>query len=304
MKDRLHTLWDVILWKIGYYKDPVPLSVAPESFRYPVPSTPVDNAQPTACWINHSTYLISIDGINILTDPIFSERCSPFSWIGPKRRHPPAFRIKDLPMIHYVLISHDHYDHLDKKAVLELRRLHPSITWVVPTGVKKWFLRRGIDRVIELGWWEERQINSLKVTAVPSQHCSGRRGWDINHTLWAGYVVELNRKRFYFVGDTGYNPYDFKAIGEKWKTMDLSLIPIGTYIPRAFMSPVHIEPRDAVRIHLEVGSKLSLAMHWKTFNLADEPLHQPPFDLLLSLNERLVDPSTFLALEPGFEINW
>jgi N-acyl-phosphatidylethanolamine-hydrolysing phospholipase D len=266
-------------------------------------------------WINHSTFLIKVENVHILTDPIWSQRCSPVSFFGPKRRHPPALALKTLPKIDYVLISHNHYDHLDKKTVLELFALYPDITWLVPLGVQSWFTKLGISKVFEHTWWESRELSNpasslkISITAVPAQHFSGRNTKDINSTLWVGWVVEFKKdnshsKRFYFVGDTGYNPYDFKKIGEHWQEMDLSLIPIGSYVPRKFMSPVHIEPFDAVRIHQEVKSKLSIGMHWKTFRLSDEPLNQPPYDLYLALQKEGIDPSHFLALEPGHEINW
>lgn len=313
-------LWDVILWKTGYYDDPheVPLlQKAPASFTYPLPPAPFNPELPSAMWINHSTTLIQIDGINILTDPIWSDRCSPFSFLGPKRRHEPSVKLEELPIIDYVLISHNHYDHLDRKSVLALHALYPEITWFVPTGVKRWFTKLGISQVIECAWWEEGFVVSkrnpevsLRATAVPAQHFSGRGGTDLNRTLWAGWVVEVHRaegkalKRLYFVGDTGYNPYDFKQIGEHWKEMDLSLIPIGTYVPKAFMSPVHIGPVDSVKIHSEVHSKLSLGIHWKTFNLSDEASNRPPYDLFLEMQKAGLDPRTFLGLEPGTPINW
>lgn len=289
---------------IGRYRDTID-PVAPVHYRYPVNPPPFNPQAPWAQWINHTTYLIQIQGKHLLTDPIWSERCSPLSFIGPRRSHAPALALKDLPQIDYVLISHDHYDHLDRKTVLKLHEQFPNILWIVPKGVRAWFKRQGIERVQELAWWEEIQIDSsFKVTSVPSQHFSGR--FKMNKTLWCGYVVEalLASKRLYFVGDTGYNPKDFKSIGEKWKSFDLSLIPIGAYSPRAFMSAVHVDPKDAVNIHREVGSKLSLATHWKTFRLSDESINQPPFDLYLSLQKAGVHPAEFLAIEPGSKVNW
>jgi len=294
---------DLILWMVGYYRDPPPQR--PEAgFSYPLPDQTFDPNRPWAQWINHSTYLVSFEGSHFLTDPIWSKRCSPVSFLGPKRKHPPALSMEKLPKIDYVLISHDHYDHLDKKSVEKLHQLFPNLLWVVPHGVKKWFKSRGIERVVELEWWQHVDIDSFRITAVPSQHFSGRVHF--NKTVWAGYVVESLHKeqRFYFVGDTGYNPYDFKTIGEKWKSFDLALIPIGAYSPRVFMGPVHICPSEAVQIHKEVGSNLSLGMHWKTFRLADEPMDQPPYDLFRALHEAKVDPATFLAIDPGVRRNW
>jgi N-acyl-phosphatidylethanolamine-hydrolysing phospholipase D len=308
--------WDFFLWKIGHYDDPFKGVAPPKGFTYPIPEQIFDETQPSVMWINHSTFLVQVDDIHILTDPIWSARCSPLSFFGPKRRHTPPLQLYQLPRIDYVLISHDHYDHLDKQTIKDLARIYPEIVWVVPCGLKKWFSKLKIDHVIEFKWWESTFLKSpkksatrLKITAVPSQHFSGRSSFDLNKTLWVGWVINFERvnqepKSLYFVGDTGYNPYDFKEIGQTWTSFDLSLIPIGSYIPRKFMSSVHIEPNDAVRIHKEVNSKLSIGMHWKTFCLSDEPMNQPPYDLYLALQKEGIDPTSFLALDPGYEINW
>ena len=297
---------DFFLWAVGFFRD-LPYEVVPEGFSYPMPDTEFDSEKPWAQWIGHATYLVSTSGKHILTDPIWSKRCSPVPFAGPKRLHPPPMPISQLPKIDYVLISHDHYDHLDRATVDELHQRFPEVVWIVPKGVKKWFEKREIHRVVELSWWEEVDIDSIfKVTAVPTQHFSGRISTNMNRTLWSGYVVEnlLSAKTLYFVGDTGYNDVDFKRVGENFDQIDLSLIPIGSYSPRKFMAPVHVEPQDAVKIHRDVGSKLSLAMHWKTFKLSEEPMDQPPFDLLHSMKRKNLDPFDFLAPEPGYKINW
>jgi len=297
---------DFVLWMLGFYRD-YPFQRVKPGFTYPVPDTPFSPEKPSATWIGHSTYLVSIGGRHILTDPIWSNWCSPVPFVGPRRKRRAPVQLDDLPRIDYVLISHDHYDHLDRRTVDRLHARYPDILWVVPQGVKKWFLSRGIKKIAELSWWEEIHIDSaFKVTCVPSQHFSGRKTKDLNRTLWGGYVVEclLWDKTFYFVGDTGYNKYHFKEIGEHFEKIDLSLIPIGSYSPRKFMAPVHIEPKDAVNIHMDVGSKLSLGMHWKTFRLSEEPTDQPPYDLLYAMKKQNLDPSSFLAIQPGEKVNW
>jgi N-acyl-phosphatidylethanolamine-hydrolysing phospholipase D len=313
VKDTKRTLLDVIRWKMGYFGDRVPEHPAPQDFSFPLPEHTFDERAPSVTWINHSTFLIEIDGLHILTDPIWSQRCSPLPFLGPKRRHLPPVKLEELPKIDLVLISHDHYDHLDKKTVRALHRLNPNTLWLVPRGVKSWFERAKIYAVHECSWWDEVELAfgqiQLRATAVPAQHFSGRSASALNSTLWAGWVVEFTRasgaqKNLYFVGDTGYNPYDFKEIGQRWPSIDLSLIPIGCYLPRAFMAPVHVEPQDAVRIHCDVNSKLSLGMHWKTFHLSDEPMHQPPYDLLRALQAQKIDSATFLAIKPGYALNW
>lgn len=305
------TLFDFLLWAIGYYREaPAP---DPTSFTYPNPTAPIDSSLPRLQWIGHSTFLIQCEGISLLTDPIWSLRCSPFPYLGPKRRLSPPLALEALPKIDCVLISHNHYDHLDQPTVLKLKRLFPEILWIIPHGLKKWFLRRGINRVIELGWWQkyEWQIGSfaIEITAVPAQHFSGRAFFDKNGTLWCGWAVSCKKegkkwKNFYFVGDTGYNPYDFVEIGRVFDGFDLSLIPIGTYVPHAFMEPVHIDPEKAVRIHKEVGSQLSVAMHHQTFRLSEEPLKRPPYDLYLAISEQALDPLHFRVLDVGQELNW
>ncbi len=303
------------LWQIGYYDDPMPPPKMPKGFRYPNPPEEVTSHAPTITWINHCSFLIIVDGITILTDPIWSHRCSPVSVVGPKRKHQTPIPLDQLPPIDVVLISHNHYDHLDKKTVLELHRKYPNIQWVVPKGVKQWFIQKKILRTQELSWWDSFAIPffdhqlDLKITAVPSQHFSGRGIFDLNKSLWCGFVVEMQRKqkenkKLYFVGDTGYNPNLFREIGKEFGKMDLSLIPIGTYVPNRFMAPVHIDPESAVSIHQEVNSKLSVGMHWYTFRLSEESQLQPTYDLFLAMKQAKIDPLKFRAIFPGQVLNW
>ncbi len=299
---------DVLLWKLGWFSDPAEQKHVPKNCIYPPIIDAFDPEKPSLTWINHDSFLIKYAGLHILTDPIWNKRCSPFPFMGPKRTHPPAMGLEELPRIDFVLISHNHYDHLEKSTVKKLFQANPEIQWIVPQGLKGWFYKQGISKVIELSWWEQCHPPSsipIKVTAVPAQHFSGRRLGDKNKSLWVGFIVEFDKsKTLYFAGDTGYNPIHFKEIGNRWKNIDLSLIPIGCYIPRKFMSAIHIDPEQAVALHKEVGSKLSIGMHWKTFQLGDEKPHQPPYDLHLALQKSALDPATFRALEPGYAINW
>lgn len=304
VEDEKRTLKDALLWKLGFFDDGRDEPRAPKGFVYPSSQEPLDPNLPQALWINHSTFFLQMQGVNFLTDPIWGRRCSPVDFFGPVRRHPPALELDQLGKVDHVLISHNHYDHLDRRTVLILHKLYPNICWWVPLGVKKWFLRLGITQVKELGWWESASHDGLEFTAVPAQHFSGRTPKDTWKSLWMGWVVESKQKRFYFVGDTGYNPFDFKAIGKRWTHMDLSLIPIGSYLPKKFMSPVHIDPFHAVQIHREVFSQKSIGMHWRTFNLSDEEAFRPPYDLFLAMKEHGVDPLTFLAIPPGHAVNW
>jgi len=314
-KDIKKSLLDIVLWQCGYFNDKDTRPKPPAEFSYPKPLIEVEEREPTVNWINHSTFLVSVDGVNILTDPIWGERCSPVPFIGPKRRHPPSISIEDLPHIHVVIVSHDHYDHLCRASVKKLHARFPHILWITPKGLKPWFAKFGITNVYEHEWWEHSTHHfdlegiEISFTAVQSQHFSGRLGWHSNKTGWAGFVAEFgrkcgNHKRLYFVGDTGYNKQDFKKIGERFESMDLSLIPIGTYVPYEFMAPVHICPEHAVDIHTDVGSKLSVGMHWKTFKLSSEGMDQPPFDLYREMEKRNMNPHKFLPLEPGEKMNW
>lgn len=312
IKDIKRGLWDYFLWAMGKFKEKEFIKLVPSNFSYPNPKL-LDLGKPSVMWVNHSTFLISYKGVKIVTDPILSERCSPFSFFGPKRLHKPPFEIEALEDLSLVLISHDHYDHLDKVSIEKIYRKNPNVLFIVPEGVKKWFTRRGIENVRELSWWENTSVSfgkvNLEVTSVPSQHFSGRSLFSTNKTLWCGFVVKISEnaescKKMYFVGDTGYNPNDFKSIGDVFKGFDLSLIPIGTYVPYAFMSPVHICPEKAVKIHQEVHSKLSIGMHWKTFKLSEENLDQPPFDLHSNMEKANLNPLAFRVLEPGQKINW
>lgn len=291
----------------GAYNDTHHYAKVPEDFKYPKKEDPINLKDPLVTWINHSTFLIKHQNLHILTDPIWSDRCSPVSFAGPQRQHSPGLEFGNLPKIDFVLISHNHFDHLDKPTVKALHEKFPDIFWMVPQGVAKWFKKLNIQKVLEFSWWEYVKLLDLdlKITSVPAQHFSGRHLLNLNKTLWHGFVCEFgSSKKIYFAGDTGYNPVQFKQIGEEFGEMDLSLIPIGAYSPKEFMEPIHVSPREAVHIHREVRSKLSIGGHFKTFRLTQEEVNQPPFDLYCSMEEAELDHNTFCVLQPGETINW
>ena len=252
----------------------------------------------TLTWIGHSTFLIQSAGLNLVTDPVFSERASPFSAAGPRRMAPPAMGYADLPSLDIALVSHNHYDHLDDKAVRRLAKDHPQLTFVVALGLARWFRRRGIHRVIELDWWHQAEVQGSRITAVPVQHFSGRGAHDRNATLWCGFIVELAGRKIFFAGDTGYSR-DFLDIAERFAPVDLALIPIGAYEPRWFMRPVHVDPGEAVRIHQDLQSRQSVAMHWGTFQLTAEPADQPPKQLAAELAAAGIAPERFWVFKHG-----
>ncbi len=298
------TFWDVLLWKGGFYNNPSPTLSPPSGFLYPASPQSLIKGQPYALWIGHSTYLLNAQGLTILTDPVWGAYCSPIPIRSLRRYNDPPLPLANLPPIDVVLLSHNHYDHLDAKTVAKLHHFHPQIQWIVPERLAPWFKKRGILSVCELPRWESVHVKNGKITAVPAQHFSGRTLWDMNKTHWNGYVCEIGSKKLYFTGDTGYNSKDFKAIGRHFGPLDLSLIPIGTYVPKAFMQPVHISPYEAVQIHQDVRSLFSLGMHWNTFHLSDEPHNRPPYDLYLAMKERQIPFESFLPIDIGTYVNF
>ncbi len=219
-------------------------------------------------FINHSTFLIQIDGLNVLTDPIWSKRCSPFQWAGPQRMRPPGIVFDNLPKIDLVLLSHNHYDHLDKNTVKDLIRQHDP-SFIVPLGLVHLIKKFGSNKVTALDWWEEKPFQQLHIKATPANHFSSRGLFDRDKTLWCGYILSGQKEKLYFVGDTGYSSV-FKEIGEREGPFDLCFIPIGAYKPEWFMSPIHISPHEAVQVHLDLKSNKSVAKHFGTFPLADD----------------------------------
>jgi L-ascorbate metabolism protein UlaG (beta-lactamase superfamily) len=250
-------------------------------------------------FVNHSTFLIQVDGLNILTDPIWSERTSPFSWAGPRRMRPPGIKFEDIPRIHAVLVSHNHYDHLD---IPTMRMIfgahHPQI--ITPLGVKQFLDSESISGGKDLDWWQESKLSdAVTVQCVPAQHFSGRGALDRDATLWCGYVLKTTRGNIYFAADTGYNESTFKEIGERAGKMRVALIPIGAYKPEWFMSPIHVSPEEAVKIHLDVKSSASIATHFGTFPLADDGYEDPVRDLKTALAKFNLNEEAFVALKEG-----
>lgn len=256
----------------------------------------------TATWIGHSTYLIQFDGLNILTDPHLSPRASPVQWAGPERLLPPALSHEQIPPIDVVLISHNHYDHLDAATVQWLAVAHSPV-FIAPLGNAPLLRSLGAQRVEELDWWGVHRRGGLTVRLVPAQHFSGRGLGDRNATLWGGFVFEADGAKVFFAGDTGYSP-DFAEIGRRLGPIDLSLIPIGAYDPRDFMRPMHIDPEEAVQIHLDVRSRRSLAMHWGTFRLTLEPLDEPPVRLAAACAAAGLPDGAFQVPAPGETLGW
>jgi N-acyl-phosphatidylethanolamine-hydrolysing phospholipase D len=288
---------DVLKWGISR-KAPKPFQF--ETIKPNLTFLESNKTDSTLTWIGHSTFLIQHEGFNLITDPHFSERSSPVSFAGPKRYIKPTMTVSELPAIDIVLISHDHYDHLDKQSVIDIynRQKDNPPLFMVPLKVKIRLEKWGIKNIVELDWWESQHHSGWNLTCVPAQHFSGRSMTDRNSTLWAGWVAELNGFKIFFAGDTGYSP-DFNDIYQRLGSMDLSLIPIGAYEPRWFMKDVHTNPDDAVLIHEDLHSQYSVGMHWGTFILTDEPVDTPPKRLAEVLSERNLATDSFESFKHG-----
>jgi len=267
---------DGLRWKLTSHPEPSPPFI--ENVVPSVPPCSVDASQVRVTMVNHSTVLVQRSDFNLLTDPIWSERASPLSWVGPKRRRRPGVRMEDLPLIDAVLISHNHFDHLDLPTLRELATCGRS-NFVVAARCARLLRSQGIESVRELDWGESLAISGVTIHCVPALHFSARGIFDRNKTLWCGYVIEYPESLVYFAGDTAFGSH-FDQIRKKFGSPQLALLPIGAYEPRWFMSPVHMAPEEAVRAHEILGAKNSIAIHHGTFQLADDGIDTPQKKLL------------------------
>jgi N-acyl-phosphatidylethanolamine-hydrolysing phospholipase D len=258
---------------------------------------------PVLTWIGHATFLVQLDGVNVLTDPHWGERTSPVGFAGPRRLVPPGLRFEDLPRIHAVVISHDHYDHLDLGTVTRLAREHRP-TFFVPLGLRSWFVDAGIEDVVELDWWQSRRVGALTLTCTPAQHSSGRSVTlaDQNRRLWSSWVIASAQHRFYFAGDTGYFG-GFAEIGRRLGPFDVAALPIGGYSDYREHHPNHVSPEETVKAFDDLGARLLVPMHWGTFELNRESYREPP-DRLLRAAQREGLEDFVAVLSPGQTIRW
>jgi L-ascorbate metabolism protein UlaG (beta-lactamase superfamily) len=265
-----------------------------DAWRDITPATPTQRVEGGALrvtWVNHSTFLIQTEGLNILTDPIWAERCSPVQFAGPKRHHAPGIRFEELPPIDVVLISHNHYDHMDASTLERLKREHHPRMFVALGNAA--FLKGATD----LDWWQSAELApGVRLHAVPAQHFSSRGMTDRDANLWCGFVLETPHGAIYFAGDSGWGPH-FAMIRERFGAMRLALLPIGAFRPEWFMCAVHISPKDAVRAAQALDAQLSIPMHYSTFNLGDDGQDEP----LVALREELsrTPGVRFDVLAPG-----
>ncbi len=275
-----------------------------QPFESPGPPEKVDGSHLLVTFINHATVLIQWQGLNIITDPVYSERVSPFSFLGPKRFRPPGVPFDKLPKIDVVLLTHNHYDHLDIPTLKNLvDRDQPQI--ITPLGVGQFVEKKTGSPSHDMDWWDAHWLSpSIQLYAVPTQHFSGRGMMDRDRTLWCGYVLESGDDRLYFAGDTGYNEILFKEIGQKFGPFRFAMIPIGAYKPEWFMAPVHTSPEEGLKVHLESGAAKSMGIHFGTFPLADDGMSDPENELKKALEEYGISEEEFVIPIPGVSLNF
>ena len=255
--------------------------------------------------VGHATFLIQMDGLNLLTDPIWSERCSPVSWAGPKRHRPPGLRFEDLPPIDAVLISHNHYDHLDRPTLKRLAEKGVTRA-LTPLGNSELIRDEGIRDVTELDWWQSVAVsNDVRITLVPAQHFSSRTPWDRNEALWGGFVISGPSGNIYYAGDTGYGAH-FKEIARRFSPIRAALLPISPFRPQQMkteqpriFSIVHMGPLEAIAAHVDLGAKRSIAAHFQVFQLGWDGFDDAVNELSANLKKRAFTPDDFLAPAPG-----
>jgi L-ascorbate metabolism protein UlaG (beta-lactamase superfamily) len=257
----------------------------------------VENGQLAITFINHITFLLQFRNLNVLTDPVYSERVSPFRSMGPRRVRAPGLAFDALPPIHLVLVTHNHYDHLDIETLLRLQDAH-SPRFVTTLGNRAFLSEFGIKATDELDWWQSVDVAGAKVTLTPAQHWSSRRPRNRNCTLWGGFIVGADEWCVYFAGDTGYGGH-FRDVRERLGEVDLALLPIGAYEPRWFMRDQHMNPDDAVRAHMDLQAKRSIGTHFGCFQLTDEGIDDPPRELAAARQRHGVSPDAFAVLETG-----
>ena len=293
---------DLLKWQFNGQRARWPRWV--ENRHYPPPPERVTGSDMCLTWIGHSAVLVQAAGLNILTDPFLSPRASPTPWAGPKRVRPPGLAAEDMPPLDLVLVSHNHYDHLDLPALTEISRHHkPRV--VTPKGNARLIAKANRSlRIDELDWHEGVGAGAARITVTPAFHWSKRTAFDTNQALWGAFVVETDAGSIYFAGDTGFGDgVSFREIRRRYGAPRLSLLPIGAYEPRWFMKPQHMNPDDAAEAHQLLESRTSLAIHHGTIQLTDEAIDAPPKALAQALAARKIDPHSFLVPDIGETIS-
>ncbi len=265
-----------------------------ENKHYPVPTV----EPPTISFIGHSTFLIRLPGLTILTDPVFSARCSPSQFVGPKRVRAPGIALSHLPHVDLILLSHNHYDHMDLISLRQLRARFPKLAIVTMLGNAAYLRKKGIRGAVELDWWHSHRHGESLITATPARHFAARTLYDRNTTLWGGLFLEHQGQKFYFAGDTGATKF-FKEIRARLGAPDLALLPIGAYEPRWFMGPVHMNPADAVQAFADLEAQRAIGMHFGTFQLTAEAIDAPLHALAAAREEAGLIEEDFFTMDFG-----
>ena len=269
----------VLFGRDGAWPDaPVPVSATSEL------DAPLGDTDVAVTHLNHATALVQLAGLTVLTDPVWSTRVGPFGWLGPERAHAPPLAIAELPRIDVVVVSHNHFDHLDLPTLRELAEHHHP-RFFVPLGDRALLESEGIVHVTELDWWDSVDVGDYTITFTPAQHNSGRAPWDHDRSLWGSYLVRRAGMSVYFAGDTALAEH-FAAIRARFGPVTLALLPIGAYAPREKMRAYHMDPADAVQAHTDLGAKVSIGVHFGTFQLTGEDYDAPPRDLAAAIAAR------------------
>ncbi len=289
-------------WMAGRINTPFSHPTADVPRVYNDGSVLKENHPYTVTWIGQSTVLIQIEGTNILTDPVWASRIGPVRWAGEPRLSEPGIALDRLPPIDLVLISHNHYDHLDESTILELAK-NPNTRFIVPLRNRDWFEDLGVSNVSELDWWEGISYKGLKIICAPAQHFSGRWLTDKNKTLWCSWIILGKERKLYFCGDSGMFP-GFKEAGRTFGPFDLVLLPIGGYAPRDVFHSLYMNPEESLRAFKDLQGKKMLAIHWGTFRISDEPVDEPPERLRKAMADEGLDTSTVWIPRLGETREW
>ena len=289
---------DVIRWWRSRVSTPWPASLPVAA--HPLPDD-VAPGQIAATFIGHSTFLIRTADQIVLTDPVFTSHAGPFGRFGPRRVRQPAHALADIHRVDLVLVSHNHYDHLQRQSLRDIEaRFHPR--FVTTLGNRRLLRQIGLKEVVELDWWEDTVAGPTTITCMPAQHFSARGPFDRNHTLWGGFALAgSSGKTIYFAGDTGWGPH-VAEIAARLPRIDLAFLPIGAYDPRWFMAPVHVDPEEAVRMHLALRATVSVGMHFGTFKLTDEAIDEPVERLVRAREAAGLPPDAFRIPDFGSTI--
>lgn len=290
---------DVLRWKLARRAAPWPRHAADDA---PRPPPPAPDRGLSATWAGHATFLLRTPTLSLLTDPVWSERIGPSRFAGVRRARPPGVAFETLPRIDAILLSHDHYDHCDLPTLRRLSRAHPEARLFCPLAHEDLAKRAGFapERVSCLDWWETRELApGVTLSSTPARHWSNRLSGKRNARLWCGWRLATPDTSLFFAGDTAWDETMFTAVRRRFGAPDLALIPIGAYAPRWFMREQHCDPEEAVLVHRALGARRSVAMHWGSFALTDEPRDEPPARLATAARAAGLAPSEFQALRIG-----